>query len=360
VDLERALRVNTEVLRVAWRSDMQTLEIPIVDVTNPAFTLDDNSTTRAQLQQLYESEEQRQAKVPGVVRALTMRVGARQSKLLHGLVHAKSDHLGGLHTYLMKLGADNLPPGSDSPIDRKIAASPHAASMRLRLQQCATLLAEGLQEALAQSPSKPLHLINIAGGTAIDTLNALILLQTKDPLLLRRPIRIFVLDIDDLAPAFGAMAASMLTATGNVLSGLDLHFEHHRYDWNDTRLLLDHVEQSHASRAILAASSEGGLFEYGSDSAIIANLQALAVPQAEAEVIVGSVTCSDLLRRASIKRARFKIVPRGVEGIRTLGDRAGLDLARFEHTPLSDQVAFRPKTVPGRGSMSVWPVLHSS
>jgi hypothetical protein len=336
---------DIEVLHVTWPYGSHVLEIPIVDVTSPAFALDDNATTKATLQELYEVEEQRQAKVPGIIRALTLRLGARQSKLLHGLVHAKSDHLGGLHTYLMKLGADNLPTGFDAPIDLKIAATPHAISMRLRLQQCAMLLAEGLQNALAQSPSQPLHLLNIAGGTAMDSLNALILLRRKDPALLRRPIKIFVLDIDPIAHGFGARAASVLTSPGHVLSGLALDFEHQSYDWNDTHALVDLVHQSLESHAILAASSEGGLFEYGTDSALVENLQALA---ASVEVIVGSVTGSDAVRRASIKRAHFKLVPRGVEGIRPLAEKAGLELTRFEHTPLSDQVVFRRKGVPSQ------------
>ena len=334
---------NTELLHVDWPSDAHTLKIPIVDVTNPRFALDDDPSTRTSLQQLYEVEEQRQAKTPRLISALTLRLGARQSRLLHGLVHAGTDHLGGLHTYLMKLGADNLPAGFDGPIDRKVAATPHALSMRLRLQQCAMLLAEGLQDALAQSPSKPLHMLNIAGGTAIDSLNALILLHRKDPALLRRPIKIIVLDIDSVAPNFGARAASVLSAPGHILSGLDLHFEHQPYDWNDTKPLEDRIRQSAASQAILAASSEGGLFEYATDSAIVANLQVFA-HATDVTVIVGSVTCSDPLRRASIKRARFKLIPRGVEGIHALAEQAGLELSRFEHTPLSDQVLLRPKT----------------
>jgi len=336
------LEPNTEVLHVDWPSGAHTLKIPIVDVTNPAFALNDDPSAKATLQQRYEVEEQRLSKTPRLISTLTLRLGARQSQLLHGLVHAGTDHLGGLHTYLMKLGADNLPAGFDGPIDRKVAATPHALSMRLRLQQCAMLLAEGLQDALAQSPSKPLHLLNIAGGTAIDSLNALILLHRKDPALLRRPIKIFVLDIDPIAPDFGARAASVLSAPGHILSGLDLHFEHQPYDWNDIRPLVDRIRQSTASQAILAASSEGGLFEYATDSAIVANLQALA-NGTDVKAIVGSVTCSDPLRRASIKRARFKLIPRGVEGIHALAEQAGLELRRFEHTPLSDQVALRPK-----------------
>jgi hypothetical protein len=267
---------------------------------------------------------------------------------LHGLVHAATDHLGGLHTYLMKLGPDNLPAGFDGSIDRKVAATPHASFMRLRLQQCAMLLAEGLQDALEQSPSTPLHLLNIAGGTAIDSLNALILLHRKNPALLQRPIRIVVLDIDAIAPDFGARAANVLSQPGNILSGLDLHFEHQSYDWNDTQLLVDRLRQSTAVGAILAASTEGGLLEYANDSVIVANLKALAAQGTGVKLIVGSVTCSDPLRRASIKRSHFKLVPRGVEGFRPLAEQAGFELTRVEHTPLSDQVALRPGATSGQ------------
>ena len=333
-----------DLLYVAWPFNGQMLDIPIVDVTNPRFAIEDNPSTRASLQKLYEAEEHRQAKTPRLLRALTLRVGARQSKLLHGLVHSETDHLGGLHTYLMKLGPDNLPQGFDSPIDRKVAATPHATAMRLRLQQCAMLLAEGLQGALEQSPSAPLHLLNIAGGTAVDSLNALILLHQKNPVLLRRPIRIVVLDIDPIGPDFGAKAVTVLTQPGNALSGLDLHFDHEPYDWNDTQLLGNQVRKSTAAGAIVAVSAEGGLFEYANDSVIVANLEALAADLTNVKFVVGSVTCSDPLRRASIKRTHFKVVPRGVEGFRPLAEKTGFELIRVEHTPLSDQVVLRRKT----------------
>ena len=333
-----------DLLYVAWPFNGQMLDIPIVDVTNPRFAIEDNSLTRSSLQKLYEAEEHRQAKTPRLLRALTLRVGARQSRLLHGLLHSETDHLGGLHTYLMKLGPDNLPQGFDSPIDRKVAATPHATAMRLRLQQCAMLLAEGLQGALEQSLSAPLHLLNIAGGTALDSLNALILLQEKNPALLRRSICIFVLDIDSLGPDFGAGAVTVLTQPGNVLSGLDLHFEHQPYDWNNTKLLGNQVRKSTAAGAVIAVSAEGGLFEYANNSVILGNLEALADHTANVEFVVGSVTCSDPLRRASIKRTHFKVVPRGVEGFRPLAEQAGFELTRVEHTPLSDQVVLQRKT----------------
>lgn len=56
------------------------------------------------------------------------------------------------------------------------------------------------------------------------------------------------------------------------MAGLDITFEHLSYDWNHpSRLgeILDAFPES----ALAAGSSEGGLFEYGSDEAILANLE---------------------------------------------------------------------------------------
>src|SRR5260370_27368773 len=107
---------------------------------------------------------------------------------------------------------------------RRVAAAPAVVAMRLRLQQCAQLLAEGLQTPLRNAPSAPLCLLNIAGGTAIDSLNALILLKRDAPDLLARPIQILVLDIAPNAPAFGANALAALNQEGRLLAGFNIPF----------------------------------------------------------------------------------------------------------------------------------------
>src|SRR5262249_56045025 len=81
----------------------------------------------------------------------------------------------------MKLGGANLVPPFDSPTDRVLAASPQATSMRLRLQQLVQLMAAGLAAELAPGSAAPLHLLNIGGGTAIDSLNTLLMLQQRSP-----------------------------------------------------------------------------------------------------------------------------------------------------------------------------------
>ena len=79
----------------------------------------------------------------------------------------------------MKLGAANLPPPYDSPMDKRMASSAHLTLLRLRTQQVARLLADGLAADLANAGAAPLHLVNIAGGPAIDSMNALILLNAR-------------------------------------------------------------------------------------------------------------------------------------------------------------------------------------
>jgi hypothetical protein len=53
---------------------------------------------------------------------------------------------------MFKLSADHLPPGFDGPVDRKVAAAPHVALVRLRMQQIARLLAEALLAPFADAP----------------------------------------------------------------------------------------------------------------------------------------------------------------------------------------------------------------
>jgi hypothetical protein len=328
----------------AWATAVGGQKLPVIDVTQPCFALADDPAANAALSSAYVEAERRRAWTPRFLTRLMLRLAARQSRLLHALLypHPQSGFLDGLTTYILKLGAENLPPPFDGKIDRRIAGAPPVVAMRLRLQQCATLLAEGLTNPLRDAPSAPLHLINIGGGTAIDSLNALILLKRDAPELLRRPIQILVLDIESAAPAFGASALAALTRDGRALAGLEIAFGHEFYDWNQTEPLDDLVRQVAAQGGILAASSEGGLFEYGSDAAIVANLKALHNRNHGANVVVGSVTRADAMRRDLIANSRFKLVPRGVEGFVPLAERGGFALEKVKDTPISDQVLLRP------------------
>jgi hypothetical protein len=94
--------------------------------------------------------------------------------------------------------------------------------------------------------------------------------------------------------------------------------------------------------AVIAASSEGALFEYGSDEAIIANLRALHADGAGARLVAGSVTATNDMRRRDIARSSFKLHPRGVGGFAPLAAAAGFRVAKAEEAFLSVQVLLRP------------------
>ena len=91
--------------------------------------------------------------------------------------------------------------------------------------------------------------------------------------------------------------------------------------------------------AIVAASSEGGLFEYGSDEAIVANLRGLS--GGGVSLVAGSVTSASDIRKRMIAETNFKLYPRGLEGLAPLAAQAGYDIRRSEPAVVSDQVLLR-------------------
>jgi hypothetical protein len=55
-----------------------------------------------------------------------------------------------------------------------------------------------------------------------------------------------------------------LKQANGPLHGLEVQFQHHAYDWNDTAPLARLLAGPAARGVMIAVSSEGGLFEYGS------------------------------------------------------------------------------------------------
>lgn len=307
--------------------------LPIIDVTNPAFAV---TVTEAQLaamsHQFILESKQRQEMLPALRDAL------RRSLLGRGLMAASGSVLSGISTYLLKLGPDNL--GADAhPIDRQIAGSFPALTARIRLQDMARLAADALASCLAVEPHRPVRLINIAGGPAADSWNALIHLHREySSLLTRREVVIAALDVDDEGPAFGARALAALGAPGAPLDGLEIGFRYISYDWAEAHRLREALDDLHATSAACAISSEGGLFEYGSDTEIIANLEALHVGTAPDASVVGSVTRDCELVRSSQTANGMAARPRTIEAFRDLAERAGWILKRVIERPFSYNV----------------------
>ncbi|HEY6477179.1 MAG TPA: hypothetical protein VI456_11405, partial [Polyangia bacterium] len=267
------------------------LELPIIDVTHPAFAL---TLTDAEVDAevaRFLAGPQPFAKLPPFVRRVLLGLFLRKSLLAQGIRRSEGAFLPGLSTYLLKLGPDNLGDAYATPIDRRIAGSVAALSVRLRLQDMATLLAETLGPRLGADPGRSLRLVNIAGGPAMDSLNALLLLRRDHPpALAGRRVWIDVLDQDHDGPAFGARALAALTAAGAPLNGLDAKLLATRFNWSDPGPLGHLLRGIREEGSIAVASSEGGLFEYGTDDDIGAALACLRDEAPADFAMVGSVT----------------------------------------------------------------------
>lgn len=324
---------------IAFATTVDGLRLPVIDVTHPAFAIPDDPASWAARRDAFLAWDRRNRRMPAVVSRLLFRLAARRSRLIRKILAADNGYLDSITTYMMKLGADNLPPGFDGPIDRKIAAAPHVTLVRLRMQQIARLLAEALFTPLTGAPDAPLHFVNIAGGPALDSINALIVLARTRPALVRRPIAIEVFDAQRDGPAFGARALLALMAPEQPLQGLNVDFQHHVYDWNNVAPLAQLLAGLRQRGAIIAASSEGGLFEYGTDDAIVANLTALAT--GGVPIVAGSVTSSSELRKRMIAQAKFRLFPRGLEGFAPLAERSGYVIAESRAAIMSEQVLLR-------------------
>ena len=316
------------------------LELPVVDVTNPEFALSVGPAEQREMIETYARRQRPYRLVPRFVRRWMFRRMAERSILARAL-STRGRYLGGLDTYLFKLGADNLGTVTHDAIDRRIAESPPVLSIRLRLQDVAELLAGFLAPALLKDPDRPLHLLNIAGGPTMDSLNALILLNRRDARHLKgRRIVVQVLDLDAAGPAFGARALAALSGPGGPLEGLQIEFRHRAYDWSRPEELVPVLDGVRAQNAVWAASSEGGLFDYGSDAHVIANLKRLV----DACVVVGSVTRADALMQEMQRDSTMPLVMRGHAAFAALAAQAGWKVARVVERIVSDQVALVRET----------------
>lgn len=301
------------------------IELPVIDLTHPAFASVPGPDELAAISAASLRGFQQVLALPETVR----RMLAAGSVLARD---AEAAFVGGMTTYLQKLGPENLGAGWAGPLDRQLAAGIGPVCMRLRLRETARLLAGGLTPVLAARRG-PLHLINIGGGAAADSLNTLILLRRQQPSLLAgRAVRIHVLDLEADGPRFAARALAALTVPGAPLAGVDASLVHLAYDWDDPSGLRRLLGELRDGNGIVGVSSEGGLFEYGNDGAIVSNLEALTEGAPADCAVVGSVMREEsaadptlrLLRKSSPKLA-FRLL--GESGLAALAARAGWTIA---------------------------------
>jgi hypothetical protein len=318
------------------------LELPIIDITHPAFEVSLNETELESLLQQYIQEVKGPQNTPPFVRNLLFGLMRKRSVIMRGLMGATGTFMSGMNTYFMKLGPDNLNKSYFSSIDRRIAASAAGVYMRLRLQDMAHLLTDALVPLLSDRKDAILHLLNIGGGAAIDSLNTLILIRKQYPdLLAGRHIFIHSLDQDTSGPNFGAQALASLRTEDAPLHGLEVSFQHVPYNWSNFVELQSLVEPFQDEASITAVSSEGALYEYGSDEDIAGNLQVLGEITPADAVVAGSVTRADDLGRmlnGAGLGSRAAIQFRGLEAFKALAFHSGWEVREIINRPLSHNV----------------------
>jgi hypothetical protein len=311
--------------------------LPVVDVAHPAFAVRISDADLEAQADAFERESGPARELPPAIRA-----ALAQSTLGAAIIASSGTYLAGLPTYVFKLGPEHL--GScDSPLDRRLAASFPALTMRIRLQDMVRQLAGGLRGALQRSPAaRPLLLVNIAGGAAADSWNALMhLRREQDGSLDGRPVTIVVLDADTEGPAIGAAAVRALQGSGAILEGLDLTYRHISYDWSNAGSLERTLRDLGAGDAICGLSSEGGLFEYGSDADIVSNLRAFHSGASADAVVAGTVTHDSERARRLGKRSGAATIPRSLAAFSQLANLGGWVVESAIERPFSRHVRLK-------------------
>jgi hypothetical protein len=247
------------------------IELPIVDVGHPTFAIDVRSEDLPRIEEASIAAIRRATRLPRFIGEI---IGC-WSPILRGTLRASGGVLDGMTTYLYKLGPRNLGRGYTCAIDRDLNGRMGPAAARLRFHAFVQLSAEALDAVVARRPGGTIRIVNIGGGTGIDSLNALLVVRReRSDALSGRTVAIDVLDPDAAEPSFGARALEALRSAGGPLEGLDLSLRRRSHDWTGSealRALLDRVEWAEAA----ICCSEGALFEYAPDETVLANLVVL-------------------------------------------------------------------------------------
>jgi hypothetical protein len=99
------------------------IELPVVDVTHPAFALTLSEAEQRTMLEKFLQEGVPLAGLPKPLRKLFLRFLLRGSILAQGVRKAQGSFMSGMNTYLLKLGPHMLGSAYTKPIDRQIAAA---------------------------------------------------------------------------------------------------------------------------------------------------------------------------------------------------------------------------------------------
>jgi len=333
------------------------LELPVIDIAHPAFSLEPSEAELAAALEGALRDMDSRAAAPAAAADSFLATIQRESRLACEIGRAREGVVGGLGTYMLKLGPSNLGAWAGD-FDRAIASSLPCLSARLRLRDCARLLVSSLMPGLAARSGADLVLVDIAGGPASSSLNALLALRREaGGLLAGRHVRILVLDRDNEGPAFGARCLEALRSAGGALEGLDIVLDYLAFDWRDVasfgRILHDAALSAPEARGvlahraaaeppILALVSEGGLFDYGTDAEVAAILSESADIVPDDAVFVGTASRPDGGAGRMNREGGIGIVLRDLDDVSHIARSSGWPLGASLEEPLSRSFVLLP------------------
>ena len=247
------------------------IKLPVLDITHPLFI---ESIDEERLADLQKESAQGVKNLREMPDSLKKHLG-ENSLIYKGffLKPPNETSLSGLSTLMSKLGPHLIGNEKERAIDRKASQAIGPVAARMRLRDICMIQTRALIPQLTKSV-RDLCFINIAGGTATDSINTLILILKENQSLLKdRKIEMCIFDNDTWGPGFAGQCIEALKAPECYFHDLNIIFNHILYDWADTRELVKFL--SKRKECIIMCASEGGLFEYASNEEIINNLNSL-------------------------------------------------------------------------------------
>ncbi|MCX6233457.1 MAG: hypothetical protein NT175_01855 [Bacteroidetes bacterium] len=318
--MENKLCEKNKIKGLSYAFTDKGIELPVLDITHPLFTESINEDKLKKMLTEIEKKGEKRAESFQKMPAFFKNYLAKRSYIMAGLLLNDTDDafLSGMSTLMMKLGPGLIGKGRKRFFDRLASKSFGAIVLRMRVRDICHCQAEALIPLLIKSPGKSICFINIAGGTASDSINTLILIQKKDPSLLQnRKIEINVLDVDTFGPGFAGRCVESLKASGARFNDLDVSFRYIPYNWNSTARLTELLAER--KEWIEICASEGGLFEYASDEEIIQNLNTIYDNSQDHIIIAGSllrdIETVDPGIRAAMKITHIKARLLGIDGL---------------------------------------------
>jgi hypothetical protein len=316
--------IKNKIPKLSYAFTLNGVELPVLDTTHPLFL---STIDEVKLKEMLRKSEKTADKTAEKFNNMPLYIKkflAKRSFIMSELLQENGDNafLTGLSTLMLKLGPSLIGKGRKRFLDRLSLKGIGGIVLRMRVRDISKCMAKSIIPLLTRSSEKNICFINIAGGAASDSINALFLILQENPVLLKnRKIEINVLDIDTYGPAFADRCIAALKAPGNRFSDLNISFKHIHYDWNSTAKLEELL--SERKEWLQICSSEGGLFEYCSDEVIIENLKTIYVNSSEDIIIAGSLLHDIKIVDAGIIAAlkiSTSIKPRflGLEGLKSI------------------------------------------